>query len=1611
MSAGLSGFRGQSVARLGVSGYRSRVNPLRTSLLLLAFAALTVTARAQFVITEFMANNVANIIDEDGSHEDWIEIYNSGLSAASLNGWYLTDSAGQLRKWAFPDKTLQPGQYLVVFASNKDRRNPLANLHTNFKLGSSGGFLGLTKAETGGSTTVVQSWNPYPPQAADVSYGLSNAGSTTPLVTAASAVKWRVPDSTTGPAMGTAWRGGNEPFSETGWSSGFAALGNAGVPVPAIVGNGALELQHRYNSSETSTTWDTSTYTRIATSNSAAFLASSTDTAISPLKRNGVLNYVGTENDQFLISVNTSTLNTAYNVPSSTVCFWMKANPPTGAGNSGAMLWDRRPNSTTPGMVIVQQDNGTLLLQSNNGYCSLANPASVSDNQWHHIAVTMNTAAGQAVTIYVDGVQVATANNSAAWGWTTNQPIEIGRSHDTYWKRYNGLMDDNRFYSRLLTATEIAQIANGADTTMGTTLFSTKGVDSADITTTITGMVNTNPTAYVRIPFTVADPAVISGVLLTVRQADGCVAWINGNQVASYNAPASPVWNSPANSAQDPGRFRLTTVSVAAGGLHAGTNILAIQLLNNTTTEPNVLLRPTLDAISSVSGLSVYFTTATPGATNSGPLTAIGPHISNSTNNSARPVGGAGSAALTISTKVLPVLHPIATVQVAYRVMWGAETLVPMTAAGGGIYTANIPTSGLNPGDMLRWRIVATDTANTPTTDPLFINLDATPGPDTDQYYGTVAQDGGYTTQLPVLYWFVQNENAAATAAGTQCSVFYLGRFYDYVSVNIHGQSTQGFPKKSYNLNFNKGNHFTWAAGQAAIGSVNLITDYADKSKLRNTLAYAAFADTHHAASHFSNMLHVRQATGSAPAAAFYGIYDLVEDGSEEFIARCGLDGQGALYKMYNSLESTAGAEKKTRKFEDMSDLQALIDGVNPNTRSLAQRRQYVYDNVNIPAMINLCATQSMILDTDWGHKNYYVYRDTLGTKEWYTLPWDEDLSFGHTFTGAQNYFDDDLHSQGGLMVGVNGNYLMTIVAAAPELNAMFVRRMRTLMEQLLVSSTATNGIWDNRVTALINQIDPPGAAYLTDADRELQKWGFWIDGDATQRFTGTLDAATHDHGARMQAMRILNSNPNPPQTSSINNPELGNTTFAFLPGRRSILFTQNPTNNGLGVPASQPASPALTIEQIDFNPASGNQDEEFFVIRNNSGDSVDLTGWHLTGAVDFTFPGGCIVPAYTNGTDNIGLLHVAKSPAAFRVRTSGATGGQYRFVVGPYSGSLSARGGTIELRRPDNTLLTSQTWTPAPTAAQNQLRVSELNYSPASPSAAEAAAIPGVHASDFEFIELVNTGGSALSLGGARFVKGIDFTFPLGATLAAGARVVLVSNQPAFQYRYGNGATVGGQYLGNLSNSGDTLQLLDSQGEEVLNFHYEPSWFPQSDGLGYTLVARNAAPDWLDYGTPSAPLPAVWALSAAPGGTPGAGDTDFANGYEGWRFNYWALNEVGAAGAPVNVWDDADSDGMTNFAEYCFGRNPRVPDVSSLSQATVVNAGGTNYPAVTFTRRHLAVDVTWNVQESTDLSAWNSTAVLDSAQLLGNGLEQVTYRSTTAANDTPRFFRVVATK
>ena len=67
--------------------------------------------------------------------------------------------------------------------------------------------------------------------------------------------------------------------------------------------------------------------------------------------------------------------------------------------------------------------------------------------------------------------------------------------------------------------------------------------------------------------------------------------------------------------------------------------------------------------------------------------------------------------------------------------------------------------------------------------------------------------------------------------------------FYDNCYVNIHGQSSRGFPKKSYDIDFNPGHNFRWKQGEPKADDINLLTTYPDKAHMRNYLAYETYHD------------------------------------------------------------------------------------------------------------------------------------------------------------------------------------------------------------------------------------------------------------------------------------------------------------------------------------------------------------------------------------------------------------------------------------------------------------------------------------------------------------------------------------------------------------------------------------------------------------------------------------------------------------------------------------------------------------------------------------------------------------------------------------------------
>jgi len=87
------------------------------------------------------------------------------------------------------------------------------------------------------------------------------------------------------------------------------------------------------------------------------------------------------------------------------------------------------------------------------------------------------------------------------------------------------------------------------------------------------------------------------------------------------------------------------------------------------------------------------------------------------------------------------------------------------------------------------------------------------------------------------------------------------------------------------------------------------------------------------------------------------------------------------------------------------------------------------------------------------------------------------------------------------------------------------------------------------------------------------------------------------------------------------------------------------------------------------------------------------------------------------------------------------------------------------------------------------------------------------------EFIELYNTGGTSVHIAGWRFTRGIDYTFPVGTTIAATNYIVVAQDPVALNARFGVSAL--GPWSGKLSAQGERVTLKDAAGQVVDEVDY----------------------------------------------------------------------------------------------------------------------------------------------------------------------------------------------
>ena len=1266
------------------------------------------------LLTEFMARNDKTLADADGDYSDFIELYNPGAAPFDLEGWHLTDDAEDPLKWTFPDVTLAAHRYLIVFASNKNRTAPDAELHTNFKLDGDGEYLAL--ADPAG--VLVQAFDAVPPQREDVSWGLPAEAEVTPLVTADSDARLRF----LGPGEAQVDFSAPEfDDSVAPWSDSHAAVGFDRTELPESpltlndsVGGyagtqGANGWSYGYRDPSVpgevftpfgDDAWDGNLwalpgeppFTEInrlgghpnGRAQGAVHWAIRRWTASGPgrVRVRGVLGTYGIYGDgticRVLVDGNEVLAKHVQNdrkrydltvdvVAGTTVDFAIDPGI-DGDATADRTLFTSRVELWDAGAADLGEKLGDSLTswsatgsQGARGWWSGYWDRGQDADDFYESAdfVPFPRDEGRpGPTDFWNGV---------AWDWPGGDPPWTFMDAD-FWHPNGEETGDEQWTMRrwrapvagdLLIRWRVAKMQNGGGGVTGHVFQNGAQLDFADIAGNDFSGAERFVVAYgtqagdlfdfaldprgrngardssgdlssvsaeiwhlgdlrafirsdvgrngagaaavlVRVPFEVPDPGAFDRLRLSMRFDDGFEASLNGAPSAAENT--GPVLDRSALEALEPVVVDLTERHPL---LHAGTNLLALRGLQGPADDHRLLLAPRLEGLRvrmdpAVAG---FLPAPTPGADNLSPTDAQPPRVETL---SRWPVVEAGDP-VSILASVTPGTAPIERVTVTTRIMFGPEETAELFDFGDGTWGAVLFPAAF-PGQLVRWRVDAYAADGAHTRDPPFED-----SRESEAWHGTVIEDLGIESNLPVLHWFAGRPEDAATDQATRGLLFWNGELYDNVEFSLHGQSTRGFPKHSYNVDFTSDHHFALtetAAGVWRVKDINLLSDYADKSKMRNTLAWETYRDAH--GDH-----HVVYPVRVQLNGAFHGLYDLGEDGDDRWLERMGRNPEGALYKMYDSFVDIAAGEKKSRRDEGKADLEAFLNALNLSGDAL---RSALYDEVNLAAMTNFLAAMILTSTTDCCHKNYYAFRDTGRTDQWHFMIWDLDLSFGRNWTGG--YFDDRMYPENPLYIGGN-NRLTGPLFALPEFQEMYFRRLRTLMDTLLQPpGTPPEALhYEQRIDELYRSI---GA----DGDRDLQAWPPWGE------------AQTFD-----DAVRALRE--------------------GYLIRRRDFVYRTFMAE--AGGPLPPPVPPLVVIDEAD--PCPDRPDEAYVRLTNLTGTSVDVSEWHVAGAgIELVLEPGAVLP--TNGH-----LYVVANVPAFKARAVEPHGGQGLFLLGNWAGALDPDG------------------------------------------------------------------------------------------------------------------------------------------------------------------------------------------------------------------------------------------------------------------------------------------------------------------------------------------------
>ncbi len=298
----------------------------------------------------------------------------------------------------------------------------------------------------------------------------------------------------------------------------------------------------------------------------------------------------------------------------------------TGTYDLGLWLENSGTAPTTGGTFVSEQEPNNSLAAANNASGSwrgvqLQSPTSGSISPAGDIDFFQYTlTAGDLATVRVaasgaldakvtllnsSGTTVIAAEDGSTLVGNSNILSFVIPSTGTYYVKVEGTGGTTGNYTSTVYLSSLTGVAPSAFTqNIGTNVQSQ--------------MFNTNASAYIRMHFPVELPDEYDTLTLHIKYDDGFVAYINGTEVARRNAPTTLSYNSAAT-ADHPDNLSVQyediPLALPEGLLLYGDNVLAIQGLNTSASDPTFLISATLDGIELLQ-TPRYFQTPTRGAAN-----------------------------------------------------------------------------------------------------------------------------------------------------------------------------------------------------------------------------------------------------------------------------------------------------------------------------------------------------------------------------------------------------------------------------------------------------------------------------------------------------------------------------------------------------------------------------------------------------------------------------------------------------------------------------------------------------------------------------------------------------------------------------------------------------------------------------------------------------------------------------------------------------------------------------------------------------------------------------------------------------------------------------------